>query len=469
MNERTARGLWRPVTLGLLATTAVTVGVAGFAKAQETIEPAAPAMTDTPPGDATPSVGSAPMSAESSSAEAPPTAEAPPSDQRVKQAANLISEALRLGNSNLAARPVAVRRSASLLPLLTGSARDTLSARWTRLAQNNTVSRQVRHDAYSAFFDVAAHRDAAFARRNALALPDPAARAGAFIDLSQVTEPRNWPLANDYAELARRAARQEKAPDIRARALTYVASHISSLNPETAEPALIEASGEVQSLGNPAKRDYLWVEIAGTAARIDLGLARKITARISDPKLKKMAADRVNLAEISQTTLTTTTSDRISALAQAASRYEQAAIPVLLQLPPQTDVLKALSDALPRIYPSAPATMDESVLERMWRYAAAAEPSVQRDTLQSRLARLMVLHDLWRGRAWGLRLGWKGGRQQVGAFLEQVLIARRSQVKAEPLRLESERNFNRALITARALPPAARAEALLLLAGQVLQ
>jgi hypothetical protein len=73
--------------------------------------------------------------------------------------------------------------------------------------------------------------------------------------------------------------------------------------------------------------------------------------------------------------------------------------------------LKALSDALPVIYPTARPAIDSTLLERMWRYSLRApEASPQRDELQSRLARIMVLHDLWRGRDWGKQLAWKGGR-----------------------------------------------------------
>jgi hypothetical protein len=85
-----------------------------------------------------------------------------------------------------------------------------------------------------------------------------------------------------------------------------------------------------------------------------------------------------------------------------------APFPILIQLPPQSDVLQSLSDALPPVYPTAQPAIDVSLLERMWDYSNTAEASVYKDQLQSRLARLMVLHDLWRGRSWGKQLAWRG-------------------------------------------------------------
>jgi hypothetical protein len=80
----------------------------------------------------------------------------------------------------------------------------------------------------------------------------------------------------------------------------------------------------------------------------------------------------------------------------------------------------------------------------------------------------MVLHDLWRGRSWGKQLAWRGGRVQVGAFLNDVLTARRSRLKAAPLQDVAERNVSRAIVEARNLAAPARAEAMLLIAGQLL-
>ena len=82
----------------------------------------------------------------------------------------------------------------------------------------------------------------------------------------------------------------------------------------------------------------------------------------------------------------------------------------------------------------------------------------------------MVLHDLWRGRDWGKQLTWKGGRVQVGSFLQSVATARRSQLRlrAAPLQDLAGRNVSRAILEARSLQPAPRVEALLLIAGQIL-
>ncbi|HVF09166.1 MAG TPA: hypothetical protein VNA16_00065, partial [Abditibacteriaceae bacterium] len=162
------------------------------------------------------------------------------------------------------------------------------------------------------------------------------------------------------------------------------------------------------------------------------------------------------------------TQDRIAALAKAAAPYDIRAVPILIQLPAEPDVLKALSDALPRIQSTRQAPVSASLLERMWDYAGRAQASTYRDQLQSRLARLMVLHDMWRGRAWGKQLSWQGGRVQVGAFLHSVAAARRSALRAAPLQDLAERNVNRAILEARTLAPAARVEALLLIAGQML-
>ena len=80
----------------------------------------------------------------------------------------------------------------------------------------------------------------------------------------------------------------------------------------------------------------------------------------------------------------------------------------------------------------------------------------------------MVLHDLWRGRDWGKQLAWKGGRIQAGAFLNDVLESRRSQVRAMPLHDIAKRNVTRAIAQTNDMAPAARVEALLLIAGQIL-
>jgi hypothetical protein len=396
------------------------------------------------------------------------TAHERPSDERLNQAAGLITEAIILAERDMEARPVVVRNSAALLPRLSSTARDVLTERWMRLVMSASTPRNARLSALASFFDVAAHEDVEFTRSLALTVPDAAARAGAFIDLSEVVEKGNWTRADEFAMLAQRAARQETDLLHRARALTFVSHRLATLNPETREAAVVEASSQVRLITTPAVRDYLMAEVVGAAAKFDLQLARRIANDIQDTDLKNLATARINISEVSQTTLTASSSDRVAALAKAAAPYDVRAIPVLIQLPPQADVLRALSEALPRIYPSAQPAIEASLLERMWDYAATAEPSVYRDQLQSRLARLMVLEDLWRGRAWGKQLAWKGGRIQVGAFLKQVMESRRSALRAAPLQDLALRNVNRAILEARQMAPASQAEALLLIAGQIL-
>jgi hypothetical protein len=337
-----------------------------------------------------------------------------------------------------------------------------------RLALSASVPRTTRLASLASYFDVASREDAEFARTLALTVPDAAARAGAFIDLSEVVEKSNWTRSNEFAMQAQRAARQEEDLLLRARALTFVSHRLAVLNPATREAAVVEASSQARLISTPAVRDYLLAEIVGAAAKFDLALARRIAPSIQDAQLKNLAMARINISEISQTTLTASPSDRIAALAKAAAPYDVRAIPILIQLPPQADVLRALSEALPQIYPTARPAIDTTLLERMWTYSLTAEPSVYRDQLQSRLARLMVLEDMWRGRSWGKQLAWKGGRIQVGAFLKQVAAARRSALRTEPLQDLALHNINRAIAEARTLAPAEHAEALLLIAGQIL-
>jgi len=330
------------------------------------------------------------------------------------------------------------------------------------------VPRSRRLDAYSAFFDVASRTDLDFARRIAMSLPDAAARAGAFIDISEQSEKVNYTQGVLDSHRAQQAARQESDVAQRARALTFVAYRMANLEPENRAAAVMEATSQARLVSTQRERDYLLTEIVGASSRFDLIGARRIAATISDTDLKGLATARVNMSEISQTTLAASSANRIASLAKAAARYDVRAIPVLIQLPPQSDVLKSLSDALPPIYPTARPAIDAQLLERMWTYTSTAPASVQRDELQSRLARLMVTHDLWRGRDWGKQLAWRGGRVQVGAFLNQVLAARRSMVRAEPLQDLAGQNINRAIAQSRSLPPSDRVEALLLIAGQIL-
>ncbi|MDF2441733.1 MAG: hypothetical protein JWN98_2717 [Abditibacteriota bacterium] len=397
----------------------------------------------------------------------------PVSSERAAQAASLIGEALTLAEreSNQGfsrTRLNVVRGAASLLPVLGGNTRNALTQRWLRLAMAGGVPREMRLMAMADFFDAAARRDPQFGRRIAGALPDNAARAGAFLSLSERLERRDYNTAVDFALRARSAARAESNPLLRARALTFVAHRLAVMSPDLREEAVTEASSNVRLLTANRERDYLMAEVVGAAAKFDIPTARRIANDIGDEGLKGLAQARINLSEISQVSLTSSNTDRIASLAKASARYDVRAVPILIQLPPQSDVLRALSDALPAIYPTAEPAIEVSLLERMWTYSNTAEASVHKDQLQSRLARLMTLHDVWRGRSWGKQLAWRGGRVQVGAFLTDVLQARRSRLGAEGLQDLASRNINRAITETRTLTPSARAEALLLLAGQIL-
>ena len=398
-----------------------------------------------------------------------PGAEAPPSSEQARQAADLIAEAITLAERNASARVTVTRSAAALLPRLEGERRRTLTDRWIRIAMSGNVPRHIRANAFSSFFDVASRTDIDFTRAVAMSLPDAAARAGGFLALSEATTRSDWHQSTKYTEMAQQAARREPQLLPRARALIFIAHRLVLNRPERAEAAIVEASSHTRQLRPSRERDSLLAEVVGAAAKYDLALARRIAGDISEPGLQGLAAARINLAEISQTSLTSTTSDRIAALAKAAAPYDIRAVPILLQLPADPEVLKAIADALPAIRATSQAPVSVSLLERMWDYASRADASSYRDQLQSRLARLMVLQDLWRGRAWGKRLPWQGGRIQVGAFLHSVAAARRSGLRAAPLQDLAERSVSRAIFEARTMPPAARAEALLLIAGQVLR
>lgn len=383
-------------------------------------------------------------------------------------ATSLVGEALGIARAHPEARVVAVRTAAALLPRLPAAQRDALSNQWLQLAMSSDVPRSVRSDALGAFFDVAAKSDAAFAGRFAYQTPDAAARAGGLIRASRAIEATNWRGADALLGEAIRAARQESEPLPRARALVFAAYRASELNPARQSDAVREASSQVNALPDAHERDALLAELSGATARFDLGLARTIASRIGDANLKNLAGARIGLTEISQTTLLKSNTERVQALATAAAPYDTRALPVLLQLPAQPDVLKAISQTLPPIYPGARPAIETSQLESLWTYAGKAPEGLYRDQLQSRLARLMVTKDLWRGRDWGKQLSWKGGRVQVGAFLKSVLQARQSQLGAAQLQDTAQKDVQVAYNQTRTLAPAARAEALLLLAGQVL-
>jgi hypothetical protein len=396
-----------------------------------------------------------------------------PKGEPAQQAAALVDEAFSVANAYPEARSVAVSTAAPLLARLPASTeesrnRDTLTGRWLNLALSKDVSRASRLSAFDSFFETASVTDPVWARGYALRLPDPAARAGAFNQLSRVVEKTNWLQGYEDAQRAQRAARQEADPGQRALALVFVADRLTEMGADGQAEAIREASVDAGRLKDPVQKSYLLAELTTAAARYDLGLGRHIASEIPDEKLKKLAEARVNISEISQTTLTTRSKERVTALATAAAPYDSRGLPALLQLPAQDDVLKAIAAALPPIYPSAKPNITVYTLVRIWEYSKAAPQSVYKDQLQSRVARLMVLHDLWRGRDWGKQLAWKGGRIQVGAFLKSVLEYRQSHLKAGALQDIAKRNPERALGAARQLAPAAQVEALLLLAGQIL-
>jgi hypothetical protein len=337
-----------------------------------------------------------------------------------------------------------------------------------RLANSPTLSRQQKLNGYSSFFDVAARHDSAFANDIALQVPDAAARAGAFVDLSQATANTDWYQANQYAELARRAARQETDLALRAKALTFIAYHEASFNPATRRDAVTEASSTVRQIHDPERRDVLLAELVGAAAKFDLTLANKIAGDITDPQSQKLAQARINLEQISQTTVQKKDMDRMTDLAKAAAPYDMRAVPYLLQVPSSPEIFQILGDSLPPIYPGAKPAIDPSLLQQMWDYAKGAPQDVYRDQLQSRLARLMVLFDLWRGKEWGDQLAWNGGKQQVARFVQQVVAARQMQLQSEPLRVLAQKDSNAAIAKARNMAPRDRVAALLLIAGQIL-
>ena len=409
-------------------------------------------------------------------AQLPPLPPAPveqmlPDGPNVDQAAFLINEAFNIAGSNGAARPVAVKTAASLLPKLPESTRalgrDQLTERWFKFAQSQDVSPTESADALASFFDAASKADADYALRWALATRDDAARAGALIQVSRALPDAQWSRADSLAVDAARAARQESDPLRRARALVYVADRMTEFSPARALDSIAEARREIAGFTG-ADRDNLTTELIPAVARYDVNMARTMVNGIGNADLKNLAGARVNIAEASLSTVTTRTADRVQVLATAAAPYDNRALPFLVKLPAEPSVLKAISETLPPIYASARPAIDVARLESLWDYSQQAPEGVYRDQLQSRLARLMVTQDLWRGRDWGKQLAWKGGRIQVGAFLKDVLAYRSSQLNAGPLQDVAIGDVSAALAQARTLNPVARTEALLLLAGQIL-
>ena len=409
-------------------------------------------------------------------AQLPPLPPAPlnqplPEGPNVDQAAFLINEAFDIAATNAEARPVAVKTAAALLARLPESARslgrEQQTERWFKFAQSADVSREVRTDALASFFDAASHADADYALRWALATKDDAARAGALISVSRALPDAQWSRADALLGDAARAASREPDPLRRARALVYVADRATEFSPARADATITDAQYAISAVPQ-SEHDILTAELIPAVARYDIKLARSIVDTIGDAKLKNLAGARVNIAEASLSTVTTRTKDRVQLLATAAAPYDNRALPFLVKLPPEPSVLKAISETLPPVYVAARPAIDVARLESLWEYGKKAPEGVYRDQLQSRLARLMVTQDLWRGRDWGKQLSWKGGRVQVGAFLKDVLAYRSSQLDAGPLQDVALGDVAAALTQARKLGPVARTEALLLLAGQIL-
>ena len=401
-----------------------------------------------------------------------PVAASLPQGDAATQAAYLVSEAFTIAQRTPAARPIAVKTAAALLPRLPVAAgargRDALTKRWLDLAQSGSVSRAQSADAFSAFFDVAARTDADYALKWAGGVSNHAERAGAYLDVSRAVEKASWTRADQLAAFGARAARRETDPLRRARALVFVADRMTEFSPARAQDAIAEASTNIGRLKNVSARDNLYAELIPAAARYDVNMAREMSGRIRDTDLKNLAGARINIAEASLSSVTTRTKDRVQLLATAAAPYDRRALPFLVKLPPEPSVLKAISETLPPVYPSAHPAIEVSQLESLWNYGLKAPEGVYRDQLQSRLARLMVTQDLWRGRDWGKQLAWKGGRVQVGAFLKDVLAYRSSQLRVGALQDVAQKDVPTALAQTRALNPVARTEALLLLAGQIL-
>lgn len=392
-----------------------------------------------------------------------------PADPKKQQAATLIEDAINLAYRNREARPALARGAAALLPKLQGRTRMGLTNRWVELVSTSAVPRATQLAAYASFFDIAASTDIAYGRAVAMTLPDPVARASAFVRLSEKAEAKNWDEAAELASFAQRAARQEPDLLMRARSLTYVANRLASLNPETREAAIIEASSQDRLINDAKLRESLLASVVGSAAKFDIPLATRIAESLQDENYKNLALARIAAAQTQASfAVKAPEGDRVAVIVKGVTRYDTSFIPVLLQLPPTAEVYQALGDALPPIYPGALPAIDAATLERIWAFTEKAEPSVFRDQLQSRTARLMVLHDLWRGREWGRKLAWEGGRKQIADFVEATIRARESELKSEPLRALATSDVQKAINQAHNLAPNEQVEALLLIAGQIL-
>lgn len=396
-----------------------------------------------------------------------------PTDPQKERAARLIDEALSVAYRNPEARPALARGAAALLPQLQGRTREGLTNRWVALISTNDVSRGLRLASFSSFFDTVSQSnnadDWAYGRDVAMALPDATARASALIQLSEAAQRTSWDQSSEWANLAQRAARQETDPRLRARALAYVATRMATLDPAMRHDAVVEASTQARMVERTGQRDALLAEVVGAAAKFDIGLAQRISEGIENKNLKNLATARITVAQ-AQVGMAVKQPDaeRIAQIVNNVPRYDTSFIPVLLQLPASPEVFEALGKSLPMIYPDAPLAVEPGTLERIWNFSAKAEASPFRDQLQSRVARLMVLHDLWRGREWGRQLAWTGGQQQIGRFVDETVKARESYLQTDALRTQTMDNINSAILTTRRLAPAERVEGLLLIAGKVL-
>lgn len=402
-----------------------------------------------------------------------PSSDAAATRPQHEQAAQLIDEAITVARRHPQARPALARGAAALLPKLAPDAREEQTARWLDTISNNSVSRGARLAALSSFFGVLSRggnaEDLAYGRELALTLPDATARASAFVQLSEAASKTSWDQAAELARLAQRAARQETNPRLRARALAYVAARMAVIDPAERTNAVVEASTYARRVTRSGQRDVLLAEVVGAAAKFDIGLAQRVATGIENENYEKLATARIAVAQIqSGFAVKKPDAGRIAEIVQGVPRYDTSFIPVLLQLPPSPEVFEALGDALPIIYPNAPLAIEPNTLERVWNFAEAAEESVYRDQLLSRVARLMVLHDLWRGREWGRQLPWEGGRNQIARFVDETIKARESRLHSDQLRTQTLANVNDAILATRRFAPSERVEGLLLIAGQLL-
>ncbi|HEX8463853.1 MAG TPA: hypothetical protein VF627_04480, partial [Abditibacterium sp.] len=231
-----------------------------------------------------------------------------PAGAPAQQAGFLVDQALKIAAQSPGARARVLRGAAPLVPrLLPGTSgalgRNSLTKRWISLAMSAGVPRATRLEAFGSFFDIATRTDLSFASTLATQVPDLAARAGAYLDVSRAYEatrtPDSWSQADRYAAYAQTVARREPDLATRARALVFVAYRMIDLSPARQEEALREATAAVKLVPTPRVRDNLLAELTGAVARYDLNQGRRLAATISDEGLKNLASARVNLTEVS--------------------------------------------------------------------------------------------------------------------------------------------------------------------------